>query len=738
MRRVGLLACGMALLFDVGCVDWEALTTPLPDAGTGDAGTDPDAGSGDCSGTPPDEPMEPLDRCGSVTPLPDSHWQRLTWDPTDPAPTLGRRADQLVVVDDTQVHFFCGGIEVEGPVGCDRSPRGPMDAAPDGTVVVGAAGGACIIDEAGCGCISEDVEAEQSGVAVVTPATFVLVVHGGVSTPPVLEERSLTSPFERVGALQLTAVDDDEGPVVITRLPRPCAHPTTWAVTLYFPTTYRLFLAQRPYTTGGLTVTELDPHEHGEALGVVAASVGATPGTSTTLMVARSSQLGQLELKRGTLAAGGETTLGAWQGGGSTGYGDYLSGACAARPDGRLACLGSQGLLATNLRDDADYLVTLPTEVARRGDTTGTASFGDDAWIFGSNFAAHTSLSVPQWPAGVLTDVVANTNAGERVVGAPMDEDHLLVGSPWGSAVVSFPPDGTSDVAEVPMMIDALALGASSGVAAWVARDGAQVHAIAVDTGGYLYGEVASVSTAIDPEFAVADRQAPTGVVSLWLGGLDRYAPPAARLVLQRCAADAPGANASVSCESTVTADLVLHDPASAGALHLSGDRIFFAGSGAVAAVQLNATRNAIVGMETVAVPLVNNLDPQGGGVRSMAITNGCLYVAAGGRIVQPIELALGAVPPFLPKPPLLRQLDVRALLTLGDDSVLFGAEHGRTGRFHHVGDSACATDADGETFDRSFGPSIPAGALRSTPVFVGDDLYLADEDGRIWRVPLP
>ncbi|MCC7112504.1 MAG: hypothetical protein IT382_24640, partial [Deltaproteobacteria bacterium] len=395
--------------------------------------------------------------------------------------------------------------------------------------------------------------------------------------------------------------------------------------------------------------------------------------------------------------------------------------------------------------------VSVPVSVERFGDATGAASLGDDAWVFGNDFVALTSLSAPIPPAVVATNVTASLGAGERVVGAPLGEGRILLGSPTKAASVLL-QDGLPPVVEqVEVAIDALAMGAGgfpgAGVVSWVDRNplNMRVTAAALSDDGAFLGQIpddfAHESTALEPLVAAVDPNAPAGSVSLWFGGLEYFGdPPQARLNLQNCKATAPGGIPQIGCTTIDnTAFAVRPDLDHPGSLTIDGEWLIFAGSGAVAAVELNATRDGIVRDGATSVPMVNNVEPFAGGVSAIARSLGCIYVAAPGRRVQAVQLSVGQDVTLTARALLSQQLDLRALLTAGDDSILVGAEHGRLGRFDNAPhDDPCFGDTLDAPFAVSYGPKRPTGALRWRPVFAADHLYVADEDRRVWRVPLP
>lgn len=740
------LALGLA----GGCVDWQLLSEPLPDAGT-DGGTDVDAGPDGCGGDAPDEPAEPAAYCGSIPPLENEDWQAHPFvAPGVSEPAVGARVDQLVLVEAERVHLFCGEEEQTGsPVECPTSPRGPTDTAPDGTLVLGAAGGACVIRDDVCACSTLAPSAEPSAVAVVTPETFVLLVQpsgADLEDAPVLEERRLDDPSFLVGALLLSDVPSSPDVGVLTRLPRRCADPTTWAVAAHFPISGRLFTVERRATPGGLTSVELDGGTDEEALGVLAAPVGAVPGSATPLVVTRINTSLQLEARLGTLAPGARTD-GAPASGGDVGYGDFFTGRCATGAGGRYACVGSAGLLVVGDPAGAPPLLAVPASSPRHGDSSGSAERGDDAWIFGSDFAARTSLSVPATPTIVRTNVVAGASAGARVVGAAVGERRLFVGSPGGSAVVHVPADGDPTVAPRGIPIDALAMGASTvtgdGVLAWVDRTQQAVWAVAIDDDGNTIGATISTLPALLGDAAVVDGNYPAGTVSLWTAGLDQLDPTHARVTLQACRASAPGGVVEVACTAPGTVDVLARDDVDlAVAMGSKVDHLFLAARGGLTTIALTPTRDGVGEVHSKLAPLVNGLDPLAGGVRSLAVSVDCLYLAAADRIVQPVSLWIGAPDPddtIRFEPPLERELDLRALLTLGDDSIFAGAERGRLARFiKDASPSNCSNQGPGLRFAVDVGPMRTPGTQVHRPVFVGDDLYVTDEDQRVWRVPLP
>lgn len=769
MRRLGLarratlaaLLVGAAALplSVLACVDWERLASPLPDAGGDlepDGGPEGDAGPLACDGPPPDAPELPAARCGSIEPLEGEDWQLHPFLATGTnEPMIGARVDQLVIADGPDLHFFCGDDEdAASPVHCTASPLGAMDVAANGTLVVGTMGGACVVNDAGCQCVLiDEPDAELAAVAVVGADRFVMLVQFGDAEgapSPVLQERPLANPTDVLGALSLPDVPHTRDLPTLTRLARPCADPSTWAVAAHFATSNALFTMERRFTPGGLTVDELEPFEQGEAVAVVAPPVGSAPMTPAQLISSRVSTSLELELRRGGLQSG-LVDKGLYLQGGSAGYGDFVSGPCATSEEGRVACTGSPGLLVTTSGTDPLHALALPGSVQRYGDSTGAASLGDDAWIFGNDFLAHTSLSLPTQATAIPTGVTANLGAGERVVGAPLGEGRILLGS-FTRTVSVHVADGVPPViTEVPVAIDALAMGAGgfpgSGVVAWLDRDPLmmRVSAAAVSDDGAFFGQIPAgfdvESTALEPLVAAADPSAPAGTASLWFGGLEDFDNPAqARLNLQNCKAVAPGGVPQIGCTTIYTTAFdVRWDLDHPGALSVDGDWIIYAGNGAVAALELNPSRDWIVRDGATLVPIVNNVDPFARGVSAIAHAVDCIYVAAPGRLVQALQLSVGQDLTLTPRTLLSQQLDARALLTAGDDSILVGAEHGRLGRWPNLPhDDLCFSDAPDAPFAVSDGPARPTGELRWRPVFAGDRLYVADEDRRVWRVPLP
>ncbi len=746
---IALAAAGL-LLLPLACVDWEQLTAPPADAGTlADAGAPVDGGPDGCGDPPPDAPALPAARCGSVQPLEGEDWQRVPFPVADGTePLLGARVDQLIVAQGAELRFFCGAEEAaDSPVTCPSGPLLSSDVAPDGSLVMGTTAGACVIRDGTCVCAHLDEPGALGAVAVVTAETFALLVQFGDddgAPAPVLKERRLDDPEAVVGAVSLVDAPTSNDLPMLTRLARPCADPATFAAAVHFATSNRLFTAERRSPAGGLTVVELPALAQDEAVGVVAAPVGTAPGTPVQLLSARVTPALDLEAQRGGLLSG-SLERGLFLRGDAAGYDDFLTGSCATRGDGRYACTGSRGLLVTDVHDDAARPVALPRSVPRHGDATGAASLGDDAWVFGNDFVARTSLSVPAAPVALRTDVVANLGAGERVVGAPLADRRILLGSPLRSAVIHMPDSGPPTVSAVPLSIDALALGAGgfpgAGVVAWAERGRMTVSAAAVNDNGDLLGAAIQAPTALVPEFATVDHDAASGTVSLWLGGLEDYGSTTAmRLNLQVCRAVASSGTPALACTAPpATVDVEVRGTPSAGAMVIEGDWLFFAGSGGVALVELTPTRDGVGAVHTQTVPVVNGLDPFALGVTAIARSLDCLYVGAGGRVVQPFALAIGTATPVTALPPLSRQLEPRALLTLFDDSVLVGAEHGRLGRFvKDPSDTTCINEAPAEPFAVAFGPLRPTGRMIWRPVFAGDALYVADEDRGVWRVPLP
>ncbi len=738
------LLAGAALpLCFLACVDWERLSAPLPDAG-----------APACDGAPPDAPTMPAAHCGGLAPLAGEDWQLHPFLSTgDNDPIIGARVDQLVVADGPDLHFFCGDVEdLSSPVHCSASPLGAMDVAADGSLVVGTVGGACVVRDDACQCVHvEESGGELAGVSVVSADRFVMLVQFGDddgAPDPVLQERSLADPTELVGDIALPEVPHTNDLPTLTRLARPCADPSTWAVAASFPVSGELFTLERHDAAGGLTVVRLEPFEQGEAVGIVAAPVGLAPRTPVQLVSARVTNTWELELRRGGLLSGG-LEQGLYLPGGNAGYGDFVVGPCATTAAGRVACTGSSGLVVTDLANEATRAVALPPSAQRFGDATGAASIGDDAWIFGEDFVAFTSHGEPAEPAVLRTGVVTGSSTGERVVGAPLGDRRILLGAYSRSVVAHFPDGLPATVSDVPLAIDALALGASvatgASVVASVDRTQARVMAAAIDTQGNVLGQVPEdlviVDTGVEPLVAAVDPGAPAGTVSLWLGGPEYFGNPAqARLNLQMCRASAAGGDPDVSCTPPSTTTFAARfDPDHPGVLTIDGNWIFYAGNGAVVALELNASRDGVVRDGSVLVPVVNDVDPFAGGVTAIARSLDCLYVASSGRAVQAVHLWFAQDVTLTPLAPLTRQLGARALLTAGDDSILVGAERGRLGRWpNDPHDDLCFSDATAEPFAVSYGPVRPTGGLRWRPVFAGDALYVRDEDARVWRVPLP
>ena len=753
------LAALAALALAGACVDWAQLDAPLPDAGVDldagtnldggaivDAGTDVDAGPA-CPLTALGEPQAPASVCGgSLEPLVDEHWQPHNFVATGTnEPMLGALVDALLVVDGERVEAWCGDTAVTGfPVTCHRALGGHSDVAPDGSVVVGGHGSACVIRSDLCACSELVADAAPAAVAVVTSTTFVVLVQrtgAQVNDVPLLEERLLASPDTVVGSLALPEVPRFPDVPELTRLAPPCGNDGSWAVVANFADARMLVTLERRRAGDEPVLRRIDDYLQGEVVGVVAAPVGAAPQTSTPAFVvgidtglAITTRTDQLSTQARTL--GGTTQ------GDLAGYGDFLARTCATRADGAYACVGTPGLLVLGLPGRSPALVPSQAAAPRSGDTAGSSYRGDDAWIFGDDFAALTSHSAPTPPSPVDTNVSADATTGARVVGAALGDGKIFVGSPAGSAVVTAGGGTVAEVVAIDLAIDALAMAgrvAGDGVLVWVNGAGAYARAMAMNSAGAVVGAandeptIAAVAAAVDPEY-------PGPEVALWIAGFEPLSGTDARVTLQLCRAEAPGDIPDVVCDPPESIGaLVRPVPWDDAVMSIVEGYLLFSSGGGVTVARLNAAHTAVDDWSTGLVLPVNNHDPLEGGTRAITRVGDCVYLASAGRVVVPIHLTYATADWLEVLAPLERQLDTRTLLTMYDDSVLVGAEHGRMGRFE-LGPAAtsCSNNDASAPFAVSYGPVRPTGRLVRRPVFTEQALYVADVDRTIWRVPLP